>query len=192
MKEIFIDLETTGLNTFRHGIRQISALMFVEDEPTIVFDEKINPKNCEWDSYVIENMANPEDYVNFPSTETVFQMFREFLEENCNPYDKKDKYFFYAFNAKFDEKFLRSLFQQMNDNYYGSWFHTPSIDVMTLAAEYLKPIRSSMPNFKQETIAEILGIEVDQDKLHDSLYDIELTEKIYRKLTNGKENERLD
>lgn len=39
--------------------------------------------------------------------------------------------------------------------------------------------RASLVNFKLMTVAKYLGHDVEEDKLHDALYDIELTEKIY-------------
>lgn len=185
MKRIFIDVETTGLYKNQHGIRQLSAIVEVPNEPLTVFDARINLKDKYiWDDYILENMATPEDYKNDQPMEEVFENFKSLLEEHCNPYHKKDKYLFYAYNAKFDEGFLRQFFYDNNDNYFGAWFFTPSIDIMSLAAERLKEVRPKMPDFKLETVAKELGINVREDMLHDSLYDIELTRKVYIKLTD--------
>ena len=40
-----------------------------------------------------------------------------------------------------------------------------------------------MKNFKLGTVAETLGVKVDESKLHDGLYDVELTKAIYDKIT---------
>ena len=43
-----------------------------------------------------------------------------------------------------------------------------------------------MPNFKQSTVAAALGIELDEKRLHDSLYDIELCKQIYNKVKGDR------
>ena len=40
-----------------------------------------------------------------------------------------------------------------------------------------------MPSFKQHRVARELGIEVDEDRLHDASYNVELTRGIYRIVT---------
>lgn len=40
-----------------------------------------------------------------------------------------------------------------------------------------------MENFKLMTIAKHVGIEVDENKLHDAEYDIDLTYKIFKIVT---------
>ena len=41
-----------------------------------------------------------------------------------------------------------------------------------------------MENFKLMTTARAVGLEIDESKLHDAQYDIELTRNIYRIVTN--------
>jgi DNA polymerase-3 subunit epsilon len=36
-----------------------------------------------------------------------------------------------------------------------------------------------MENFKQGTVAKALGIEIDESRLHDALYDIQVCKSIY-------------
>ena len=45
-----------------------------------------------------------------------------------------------------------------------------------------------MPNFQLHTVAQTLGLEVDESKLHDASYDVLLTRQIYRIVT-GREIE---
>ncbi len=55
---------------------------------------------------------------------------------------------------------------------------------MVLATPYLASKRAEMENFKQGTVAKFMGIEVDDNRLHDAMYDIEICMKIYKKITN--------
>jgi DNA polymerase III subunit epsilon len=82
----------------------------------------------------------------------------------------------------FDDQFLRGLFEQNGDKYFGSIFWSDSSDVMVLASECLKLVRHKMENFQLKTVAKTLGIEVVESELHDALYDVELTIKIYQEL----------
>ena len=71
---------------------------------------------------------------------------------------------------------------QNGDKYFGSWFWSNPIDVMVLATPFLVDQRNQMPNFKQGTVAKTLGIQVDDNKLHDAMYDIEICKSIYDKV----------
>lgn len=95
-------------------------------------------------------------------------------------YNKTDKFFLVGYNnASFDNQFLRGFFLQNGDNYFGSWFWSNSVDVMVLASQYLLAERPLMPNFKLSTVAAQLGVVVSEDKLHDALYDVDLTRDAY-------------
>ena len=70
-----------------------------------------------------------------------------------------------------------------HDQYFGSWFWANSLDVLVLATQFLKGKRSQMANFQLKTVAAFLGIEVDESRLHDAEYDIDLTMQIYNIVT---------
>lgn len=76
-------------------------------------------------------------------------------------------------------------FLQNGDNYFGSWFWSNSVDVMVLASQYLLAERPLMPNFKLSTVAAQLGVSVSEDKLHDALYDVDLTRDAYHIMIDG-------
>jgi DNA polymerase III subunit epsilon len=96
-------------------------------------------------------------------------------------YDKKDKFYLVGYNnASFDNPFFRAFFAQCGDNYFGSWFWSCPIDVMVLAGQYLMGERVGMENFQQGTVAAHLGIQVDPERLHDAVYDVEVMREIYR------------
>ena len=97
----------------------------------------------------------------------------------------KDKFFLVGFNnAGFDNPFFRQWFEENGDKYFGSWFWANSLDVFILATEFLLDQRQSMKDFKLMTVARQLGMEIDESKLHDAVYDIELTRSVYRIVSN--------
>ena len=73
----------------------------------------------------------------------------------------------------------------MGDKFFGSFFWSNSIDVMVLATNFLLECRPNLTNFKLSTVSDFLGLEVDQTKLHDAEYDINLTYLVYQ-IVNSK------
>lgn len=185
MKQVFIDVETTGTNHWQHSCHQISGGIYIDNVLVDSFDFKVKPH----ERSKVEQAAldvgglQLETIVNYPHRTVVYPQLIGLLASHCNKFDKTDKYFFCAYNAHFDNAFVRAFFKQCDDNYFGSWFWSNSIDVMVLAGEYLKDVRHEMKDFKLMTVAKHLGIEIDESKLHDGFYDIELTKKVYDIIT---------
>lgn len=185
MVKVFLDLETSGLSKYKHGVWQLACIVFKENKRvneferkfTILDDKESDPEAFKNAEITIEELAE------LPEPNKAFGEFKSLLEVYINPYNSDQKAHMYAYNARFDEKFLRQWFYDMGDRYFGSWFWFPPVDVMNLAVEHIGEERYLLDNFKQGTVAEYLGIEVEKERLHDALYDIELTKKIYDKLT---------
>ena len=97
-------------------------------------------------------------------------------------YDTLDKFHLIAYNAKFDTDHLRAWFAKNGDKFFGSWFWHPPLDVMSFAAIGLMRRRPSLDNFKLLTVAEALGLEIDEERSHDALYDVELAREVFHML----------
>jgi DNA polymerase-3 subunit epsilon len=179
MKEFWCDLETTGTDPNRNGIWQI-AFIVVDGSKRIESSYTLRPLSGD----VIENRAlevggtTIDELKTYADAKKVFIDMQTELKTWVDPYNKADKFHFYGYNAQFDSGFLRRFFEKMGDKYFGSWFWTPPIDVMTIAAYHLREQRDTMLNFKLRTVAKVLGVEIDDSKLHDALYDIQLTRQI--------------
>ena len=184
-KVIYIDIETTGL-TEKHGLIQLSGIIVIDDEVKEEFDFRVQPFKCDLiSSQALEVTGVKQedlDKAPYEPPAVVHSRFLELLGRYVDKFDKTDKFFFIGYNAAFDMQKLREFFQKNNDNYIGSWFWFPYIDVMTLAAQKLKSERHKMDNFKLFTVARKLGLEVDESKLHNSMYDIELTKEVYSRV----------
>lgn len=187
MIKIFIDTETTGLNTGKHSVHQIAGIIEIDGEVVDKFDISFAPRlDAEISKEALDKCklteeelrARPLDY------EGGYKAFKSKLKEYINPYDRGVKALFVAYNAFFDNGFLRALFLDNKDNYFGSFFWSGNIDILALAAEYLAERRPDMPNFKLLSVAEELGLFFDADKLHDALVDIELSREVYRIVTS--------
>lgn len=183
----FIDVETTGVDPKLNGITQIAGIIDVNGTEADVFDFKCKPFNGD----IIESRAlevqghTQEEIMLYPEPVSIQKDLTGIWGNHIDKYSRQDKMFFVAYNASFDNQFMREWFNRCGDNYFGSWFWTPQIDVMALAGQHLLGKRKDMINFKLGTVAETLGIEIDGADLHDALYDIKLTREIYYLITQS-------
>lgn len=182
MKLLFFDLETTGTKPGINGIHQISGAVVIDGVTKEKFNLHIQPHN----DAVIEQSAldvagvTIEQIMSYPPMAEVFSKFISILSKYVDRYDKTDKFYLVGYNnGPFDNPFLRVWFGLNGDKYFGSWFWPNCIDVMVMATPYLADHRSQMLNFKQGTVAKTLGIPVDDSKLHNALYDIDICKAIY-------------
>lgn len=149
------------------------------------FHVKPNPACVIEDEALDVSGVTLEQINAYPDMNVVYNQIKTMLSKYVNRYNKYDKFFLVGYNnAPFDNQFFRAFFVQNNDNYFGSYFWSSAIDVMVLAANHLKSTRHTMEDFKLKTVANTLGVTVDESKLYDALYDIYLTRAIYRKI-NG-------
>lgn len=179
---LFYDVETTGLDKNKHSIIQLSAILDQDGEEIDRLDLEIqpHPKALIEESALQANGHRREDFPNYLEFKEAFRIFKTFLKTYVDPYDRKDKIHLAGFrNASFDDGFLRKYFELCSDKSFGSFFWSDSIDVSSKASDHLKEVRETMPSFKLHRVAKTLGMEVDDDNLHDSMYDTELTRGVY-------------
>lgn len=154
MKQLFIDIETTGLNPISDNLREIGFIYrvdgYIEDQGLI--------------------------------TSNFYREFTTKMNSFVNKFDKKDKMYFFGYNGSFDSEFIRQMFIKNNDKFYGSYFYTPIIDIMQVCAYKLMGNGLRPENFKLGTMAKFLKIKVDESKLHEALYDVTLAKDVYNKI----------
>jgi DNA polymerase-3 subunit epsilon len=181
-KLFFYDLETTGLSSYTHAIHQISGMIVIDGEIKERFDFKVKPHDK---ALIIEaalkvGNVTEQQIMSYPEMTIVYKELIDMLSGYVSKFDKKDKFHLVGYNnSTFDNPFFRQFFTLNNDKYFGSYFWSDCIDVMVLASNKLKDRRHEMEDFKLKTVAKFLGIEVDESKLHEAGYDIELTKGIY-------------
>ena len=186
VKKFFYDLETTGVDHRRNGIHQLAGCIEIDGEIVESFNFKAapNPKAIIEKEALKVGGVTLEQIQAYDPMDKVFRKLKVLLSKYCDPYDKSDKMYLVGYNsAHFDDSFLRAWFTQNGDSYFGSWFHTGSLDVMVLASQYLIERRHVMPNFKLMSVAREVGISIDESKLHDADYDILITRAVYNIVT---------
>ena len=179
-KVVYIDVETTGVNSREHGITQIAGEIWIDNTKADDFDfkfkpfkaSKIAPDALEKTGITVKDLVSRSMGPN-----DAYHNLKSLLEEHVSPFDKTDKFHFTAYNAKFDWDFMQEFFRLNEDPYFGSYFWFPPRDVCTLVSYYLGDARRNMADFKLETIAKHFGIEAPGD-YHDAMVDIYITREI--------------
>jgi DNA polymerase-3 subunit epsilon len=188
-KLLFYDLETTGTKYWKNGIHQFSGAVVIDGQIKEVFDFKVRPNEnalIEEEALKVGNVTK-EQIMAYPTMKEVYSQIITMLSKYVDKFDKKDKFHLIGYNnASFDNPFFRAFFVQNNDVYFGSWFWSDSIDVMVMASFKLRKVRHELVDFKQSTVAKFLGIEIDEAKLHDAKYDIEISSSTLIGLIHSK------
>jgi len=182
-KLFYFDVETTGTDSKLHGIHQIAGFIEIAGSIEEKFNFNVRPKAnavIEEEALKVANVTKEQIQAYSPMRE-VYNKLLVILGKYVQKFDRQDKFFLVGFNnSSFDNGMFRQWFTDNGDKYFGSWFWSNCEDAMVLATGPLMEQRHLMPDFKLKTVAKYLGIEVDETKLHDALYDIELTKAIYQ------------
>jgi DNA polymerase III epsilon subunit-like protein len=182
IKELFCDTETTGTDLMKHGLFMIGGIIRINGVVKQEFSLKCDV--FEEDEFAPDAIAKhgftSEQIRRFPDPYETYLEFVRILGGHVDKFNKQDKFFFINFGAEFDAKFLRRWCESNGDQYFGSWFWHPWIDIMSLAAQDLKKVRHTMPNFQLQTICEKYGVKVDPTEQHrDPLYDARIAMRVY-------------
>ena len=187
-KLLFLDVETTGTDPARHGIVQLSGIIEIDGIEKERFDYRLKP--FPGDLFNPEalkvNGLTMEQIRGFEEPLTVYQEFKVMIFKYIDRYDKKEKFHIVGYNSRFDDSFLRRLFEKCLDKFYGSYFWWPAIDVSNMAALKCINSRYEFKNFKLITVAKAAGIEIDPNKLHDAMYDVNITKELFYLLIEEK------
>lgn len=185
MKFFFVDLETTGTDHTKHGVWQIAAEVVIDGKMIDRFEAKFRPlKGKMVASDALERCGvTMEQLRSFGPAADAFRELKAVLGRHVDKYDKKDKFFFIGYNGQFDNQFLRRWFEDLGDQYFGSWFWYPYLDVAQMAGFCLMRRRAELPNFRLETVAEHFGVELEN--AHDAGADIAATRRIFEILVDN-------
>lgn len=170
---------------WKNGIHQIGGIIDINGEEKEKFDIRLapNPKAQVEQAALDVGGVTLEQIQSYQPMEDGYRELVGILSKYVDRFDKKDKMYLVGYNnASFDNQFLRALFTQCGDKYFGSWFYPNCMDVYVMATPFIMDHQKDMENVKLMSVAKQMGIEVDNDRLHDATYDIELTRDIYYKI----------
>lgn len=194
MKLLFFDLETTGFGAEKCAIIQLGGIMCdlstdMKLTPVDAINIKMKPRKGKWiDKRALEvTDMQLSDVLTWKDDRDQFMKFIKFLDKHCDRFNKLDKIKLAGYNnAHFDQDFLRQWFLDNDNQFYGAYFWSDCIDVMCEASRYLTFYRMGMNNFTLGNVAYALGIEPDKSQLHDGMYDIKITFKIFKKILESE------
>jgi len=183
-KIFYFDVETTGLDSIENSIHQFAYI--VEIDGVVMEEGNIQMQPVEIDQL-------PDDYVTpvggitkadlltYGTQGQGYKRIMRVLDTYVSRYDKTDKFFISGYNCQsFDMAFLRRLFDKNGNSFFYAYFWSASLDVMILVSQFLINVRSTLPNFKLETISNHFGIEIQGKGFHDAMSDIRATREIYQ------------
>ncbi len=161
---VALDLETTGLNSRTDRIIEIGAVRYSRDgEITDRFSTMVDPgMHIPEESTLIHGITDGM-VAGAPTIEQIMPQFMEFVGDSI----------LIAHNARFDISFIERDFKRLNL----PWNDPVYVDTCELARRLLT---SGMRNYKLDTVAEALGVELDNH--HRAMDDAKCCGDIFMRL----------
>lgn len=214
-KLLFIDVETTGLDTAKDGITQIAGsidYIWRDGEPAqfkqsfnymcrpFSGDRKLDPKSEDTINMLINCYGATEETIeekideiySRPDPIEVFKKLSRVLDAHCNPKYPFNKFQMIGANSKFDYSMMRRWMEQCcgEDLWFSKYTSYHCIDIQQLAMmfKFLGKIKSR--DLKLGTIAKKLGVEIKVQ--HDADHDIRATKQIFYKFKQALSKVNLE
>lgn len=182
-KLLYLDVETTGLNSWSNDIIQIAIIIEIDGEVKEEFTSTVkpfNPDKCDPKALAIHGYTKV-DFEGFVEPHTVYKQIIELMSKYVDRYSKEDKFTPVGYNVKFDCDFLKSFFRKNGDQYYGSWFNWRMIDPLYLLHYLDYRSKIALPNYKLGFVCKHFNIPV---QAHDATSDIKATRKLLQTLNS--------
>lgn len=188
-KTVWVDLENTGgFNTKTATIIEL-AMLYEDsvDKNKAVFHKFCKPdiKPDTWDEPLKGINKTISEFTGITwkyleehgiSERQLYEEAKTFLDKRIDARNPQDKAIFAAYNASFDNRFMRALWEKFDDKYFGSYFESANLDILSTVALARK--NGALPSLKrnsQEVVAEYLGIKF---KAHSAIEDIKAGRQI--------------
>ena len=182
-KVLWLDVETTGLDCRKHGLREVGFIIEIDGVEVDKGAFKINPftyttRDVEIDDYALEiSKVSIEDLESYDRVSYCFKELMKKLVKYVNVNDKNDCFVIAGYNVAFDIGFIKEWFIDMGlQDSYKDLFHYKSLDVFSLVFNLRHLGLNSAENDKLETMCNYFDIQIDA---HNALSDIEATKKLY-------------
>lgn len=183
MKLLYFDVETTGLDSKRHGIIQLSGLIEVDGIEKERFNYNIAPfeSDAYSDKALLVHKVTRNEMRAFPKPQEIYSKFVKMLSQYVERYDTTDKFTPIGYNVRFDLDFLNQFFLKNNDTYFGSYVSWYAVDPLALLYFLKFQNKIKLENYKLETVCNHFGIEL---QAHDAFSDILATKRLLEILQN--------
>ncbi len=179
---LIIDVETSGVDE-KASIIQLGAVIFTKNGrlSSKEFSEYIIPYTLNWseDAEKIHNISRDFLVKNGKPLEEVLEAFEEWATTLENKEIKK-LYWIGQWSCGFDTTFLQNAYSILGKKYP---FHYRAFDIASIVRWELACRGKLYKKCGESKCAEALGIEVEENKLHDGLYDARLSGLMLERLT---------
>jgi len=183
-KIIWIDTETTGLDTKIHGLREVGFLIEIDGQIVEEGFLQINTATYENEKYISKYVRekmdiNEELLASYPSSSFQQIAFKNILHKYVNRLNKS-KFQMAGFNVEFDYEFIKEWFNdtpQSSD--FNSFFGYQKLDVLELVRHFRYLNLFETENNKLETLCEHFEIDINA---HQALSDIQATKILHQVL----------
>lgn len=176
-KILFLDIETTGTDPEKHGIFEIACK--VQNQP------QFYNTSCGFSGAIdIGALKYNKAYKDFNEVnKDEKDLLEDFVYYILNLGEKKP-FILCGQNVHFDLNFIRKRLAKLDVSGLDSIFSYRVLDLFTLSktALDLGLIQTNNNSLSLCEVAKALNIKVKDKRLHQALYDVELSEKVYGKL----------
>ena len=183
MKIFWMDLETSGLDPARHGIISLSYAVEIDGQEVASGELR---SSCEGkaidDSALHINHFSRGQLLGFSPPREMYYALLDIFGQYVQKYDHHDKFMAGGYNVRgFDMAFLRQLWKDQHDDYFGSWFHFAALDPSSLlAALAYMGVDVPLADAKLTDLARHFGM--DTTGAHDASWDLKMTRFVLSKL----------
>lgn len=187
MKLFWFDTETTGLENTDNDIITLAGMFDIDGEIVEEVEYKmkpLKPENITQEALDVNGFTKSE-ILTFPDPIETKRDLEKKIKKYINPFKKNkgidDKFVPAGQNTQFDTGFLKALWTNCGDKWYGSLFSYQEVDLLSVT-QILRLLKHlDTPNLKLETMANHFDVKI---VAHDAKSDIQATREIFYKILN--------
>lgn len=183
-----IDLETTGVDPKTNAIIEIACIHYNGAEKLSEFNVEVatnSGRKKSLGAMRITKKSHKDIMNNYEAlySENAVDAFTEYLiKDVCS--HTKERITIVGHNVSFDINFMKEWLSRHNIDKWDEVFTVRFLDTAVIA-EFLRNTGAlPLKSLSLDKLAEGLGVEVDKNKLHTALYDVDLTFKCYFKMVD--------
>jgi len=187
-KRIYIDTETTGLDSKKNEITQLAYIIEINGKVELERDIKLRPKRPELASpkALAVQKKTLADLAAYPAREEGFKTFMGDLTKYVDRFSKYDKFTWVGQNAPFDYGFVKEFMLAMGEQYHYAFFDYHLVDTLAIAAAFQMAGILQVPNLKLESLCGAYNVKLGSDA-HDALYDTRATREVLLRMVKTLE-----
>lgn len=197
-KLFWVDLETTGTQP-GHEITECAFIIEIGDEVKeerniLIRPLAVDPENVEAGivrpideealtitGCSVEDLKSPDRISDKKLYANLLQVFGAYVDK----FNRDDKFIMAGHNVSFDQRFLKALWDQCGDQYFGSWFFWETLNLLDVVKVWQVVTGKRLESKKLSDIAEHFGIPLEK---HQAINDIKATRDLFYRMLSEIRN----